>query len=136
MAENMPRVAVGAIIFKKNKVLLIQRQNPPAQGLWAIPGGKVRWGETLHQALKREIREETGLEIKIERLVKIVEYLPGEKNNTDYHYIILDFLARVTQGEIKAGDDALQIGWFSENEVRHLTLTQSTKELLQDEFGF
>lgn len=136
MTENVPRVAVGAIIFKDDNVLLVKRRNPPAQGLWAIPGGKVRWGETLEQALKREIREETGLEIAIERLVKIVEFLPDRQSNNAYHYIILDFLARVTHGEMKAGDDALQIGWFDKQQVRRLNATQSTKELLQNEFGF
>ena len=57
-----PKVAVGAVIFDENKILLVKRSNPPAKGKWAVPGGKVMAGENLQYALKREILEETGLD--------------------------------------------------------------------------
>jgi ADP-ribose pyrophosphatase YjhB (NUDIX family) len=65
---DLPRVAVGAVVFKDNKVLLVKRAKPPAQGLWAIPGGSVELGETLQQAAERETLEETGIMIQAKNL--------------------------------------------------------------------
>jgi ADP-ribose pyrophosphatase YjhB (NUDIX family) len=91
-------LAVGAIVFDAaGRVLLIQRGKPPAEGLWSFPGGRVEAGETLEQAVVREVREETGLEIEVGPLVVIVERPP---------YEIHDFVARVVGGVLAAGDDA------------------------------
>ena len=132
---SVPLIAVGAVIFKQNKVLLVKRKNPPAQGMWAIPGGKVRWGETLKQALRREIKEELNIDIEPGRLIKVIEFVP-EQENDRFHYIILDFLAAITGGELKAGDDALAVKWFDRKELKKSPVTESTRTLLKDEFGF
>ncbi len=132
---SVPLIAVGAVIFKQNKVLLVKRKNPPAQGMWAIPGGKVRWGETLKQALRREIKEELNIDIEPGRLIKVIEFVP-EQENDRFHYIILDFLAAITGGEPKAGDDALAVKWFDRKELENNPVTESTRTLLKDEFGF
>ena len=133
--SSVPLIAVGAVIFKQNKVLLVKRKNPPAQGMWAIPGGKVRWGETLKQALRREIKEELNIDIEPGRLIKVIEFVP-EQENDRFHYIILDFLAAITGGELKAGDDALAVKWFDRKELKNSPVTESTRTLLKDEFGF
>lgn len=131
----IPRVAVGAIIFEQNKVLLVKRKNSPARGMWAIPGGKVRWGETLKQALKREIKEEVHVEIEPDRLFKVIELVP-ERDYADFHYIILDYLVTITKGIPVAGDDALAVDWFGKEDLKKISVTDSTRKLLQDEFGF
>ncbi len=132
---SVPLIAVGAVIFKQNKVLLVKRKNPPAQGMWAIPGGKVRWGETLKQALQREIKEELNIDIEPGRLIKVIEFVP-EQENARFHYIILDYLATIIGGEPKAGDDALAVKWFDRKELKNSPVTESTRTLLKDEFGF
>ena len=132
---SVPLIAVGAVIFKQNKVLLVKRKNPPAQGMWAIPGGKVQWGETLKQALQREIKEELNIDIEPGRLIKVIEFVP-EQENDRFHYIILDFLAAITGGELKAGDDALAVKWFDRKELKNSPVTESTRTLLKEEFDF
>ena len=132
---SVPLIAVGAVIFKQNKVLLVKRKNPPAQGMWAIPGGKVQWGETLKQALRREIKEELNIDIEPGRLIKVIEFVPKQEN-ARFHYIILDYLATITGGEPKAGDDALAVKWFDRKELKNSPVTESTRTLLKEEFGF
>ena len=70
---SQPLIGVGAIIMNRNKMLIVKRANEPAKGLWSVPGGVVELGEQLYEALKREVKEETGLEVDIERLVDAVD---------------------------------------------------------------
>ncbi|MBL7181327.1 MAG: NUDIX domain-containing protein, partial [Desulfobacterales bacterium] len=72
---DQPQVAVGAIVFKDNKVLLVLRANPPAEACWAIPGGRVELGETLRKAAEREIKEETGISIRVREPVFTFEVI-------------------------------------------------------------
>jgi ADP-ribose pyrophosphatase YjhB (NUDIX family) len=84
----VPAIGVGGIIFNGHRVLMVKRNQPPAQGLWSIPGGKQEAGETLVEACRREIEEETGLVIEVKQLVAVVE-----RRLEGFHYVILDFLA-------------------------------------------
>ncbi len=134
---QVPRIAVGAVIKENDKILLVKRKKPPAEGLWAIPGGKVKWGETLEQALKREIEEEAHVKIEIEKFLKTVEvFARNEKQEIVFHYVILDYLAKITEGEPHAGDDALEIRWFAKGELEHFPVTETTRQLLREQFGF
>jgi 8-oxo-dGTP diphosphatase len=97
-----PTVAVAAIVFDADgRVLAIERGEPPGVGLWSLPGGKQEPGETLAQAVVREVREETGLDVEVGELACVVERM-----GVDYHYVILDYYARVTGGELAAASDA------------------------------
>src|SRR5436190_23233135 len=101
-ARRAPVVAVGAIVFDaRGRVLLVERALPPGAGLWSVPGGKLETDETLAQAVAREVREETGLEVEVGTLACVVERI-GE----DHHFVILDYMARVIGGTLAAGDDA------------------------------
>jgi ADP-ribose pyrophosphatase YjhB (NUDIX family) len=114
-------VAVGVFAFDAcGRVLLVQRGRPPAQGLWSVPGGKVRWGETLAAACRREVLEETGIEITVGPLVTCFERMDAA-----HHYVILDFIGTPTQAvaEPRAGDDAAQARWLTPDELRALPLT-------------
>ena len=134
---QVPRIAVGAVIKEHGKVLLVKRKRPPAEGLWAIPGGKVKWGETLEDALKREIEEEAHVKIEIEKFLKTVEvFARNEKNEIVFHYVILDYLARIKEGEPFAGDDALEIRWFTKNELDEFPVTETTRQLLREQLDF
>ncbi|MGN6472231.1 MAG: NUDIX domain-containing protein [Mycobacteriales bacterium] len=90
------------------QLLLVRRGRPPAQGTWSLPGGRVEPGESPADAAVREVREETGLDVEVERLLVTVPVLG---------YLVHDFAASVTGGALAAGDDADDVGWFSPAEL-------------------
>ncbi len=121
-----PVVAVGAIVFDDaGRVLLVRRGRPPSAGLWSVPGGKVEGGETLAAAIVREVLEETGLEIAPERLAEVVERI-----DAGHHFVILDYLARVTGGALAAGSDVTEARWFTDDELAALPTTDGLLPVL------
>lgn len=102
-------VGVGAVVFRGEDVLVIKRGKPPFEGRWSIPGGGVDYGEALHDAVVREVREETGVEIKILSLLDVFEARPGDMDaDFDRHTIMIDYVAAWVSGEPVAGDDAME----------------------------
>ena len=125
---NRPEVCVGAIAVDADRLLLVRRGHGPAAGEWSIPGGRVEAGETLAEAVVRELAEETGLEGVCDQLVGWVERI-----GDDHHFVILDF--RVTVLETRdpvAGDDAVEAAWVPLDEVSELTLTSGLVEFLHE----
>ena len=111
---SQPVVAVGAIVFRENRVLLVKRAQPPSQNLWAIPGGKVEIGETLQEAAEREILEETGITIQAREPVYAFDYIERDgSEHPRFHYVIIDLVAEFVRGKIRAGDDAADVRWVS-----------------------
>jgi 8-oxo-dGTP diphosphatase len=105
-------VAVGAVVLRDDELLLVRRGQGPAAGEWSIPGGRVEFGEELHEAVVREVAEETGIDVVVERFLGWVERI-GREDGEAHHFVILDFLARPldeAQGE-RAGDDAAEVAW-------------------------
>ena len=134
---SRPRVAVGAIVFKRKRVLLVRRARPPAAGLWAIPGGSVRIGETLQKAAEREIYEETGITIRAREPVFTFDYIePDGTEGVRYHYVIVDLAADYIRGEPVAGDDAAEARWVAPEEMSALKVSAMTRELLKTRFDF
>jgi ADP-ribose pyrophosphatase len=134
---DKPRVAVGAIVFKDNRVLLIRRGKPPAENLWAIPGGRVEIGETLREAAEREIFEETGVTIRA--LVPVYTFDVIERDTrgrTRFHYVIVDLTADYIRGDPRAGDDATAARWVSPDELAALKVSSKTRQLLKTKFNF
>lgn len=105
------RVGVGAVIVHKGMVLLIQRGREPLKGQWSLPGGMLEVGETLQSAVIREIREETGLTVEPVELVELLDRIHREGERVRYHYVIADYLCRVTAGVLQAGSDADAVRW-------------------------
>ncbi len=131
------RVGVGAVIFQEGKVLLVLRKNEPAGGWWAIPGGKVRSGERLEEALRREIREETGLEISPREVVYVFDLIEKEPGGgLRRHYVIIDYDATVSGGRLRAGDDALKARWFTAEELDRWPVHHRTRQLLREKYDF
>lgn len=97
---------VGAVVFRGGDVLLIRRGREPFLGQWSIPGGRIEPGEALRDAVAREVREETGVEIRLGELIDVFESLPRAVQ--DRHFLMIDFLAEWIAGEPVAGDDALE----------------------------
>jgi 8-oxo-dGTP diphosphatase len=123
-----PVVAVGAVVVDHDRLLLVRRANPPAQGLWSVPGGRVEHGETLVEAVTRELREETALEGVCGRLLGWGEYFED-----DHHSIIFDFeVTLVGDDQPTAGDDAAEVAWVELHEVVDRPLVEGLAELLAD----
>jgi 8-oxo-dGTP diphosphatase len=121
-----PVVGVGAVILEGDKILLEQRKNEPSKGKWSIPGGLVELGERMEDAVAREVKEETGLEVNEPRLIDVVNYVSyGERGAVIYHYVIVDYLVTVMRGKPKAASDAAALKWVPFNELEQYDLTES-----------
>ena len=127
-----PIVGVGAIILDGDQILLEKRKNSPGKGKWTIPGGLVDLGENVEQAVIREVKEETGLEVYDPRLVDVVNYISlGERGSVMYHYVIIDYLVTVKEGKPKAASDADALKWVPFSEVEEYDLTESFRLFFQ-----
>jgi 8-oxo-dGTP diphosphatase len=122
----IPIVGIGAIVFDPaGRVLLVERGKPPSAGLWSVPGGKLEPGETIAQAIAREVREETGLIVEVGELACVVE-----RTGDGYHYVIVDHVARVIGGTLAAGDDANAAKFVTLDELAALPHTEGLVELV------
>jgi len=132
-----PRLAVGAVVFKDGRVLLVRRGQPPSEGEWAIPGGSVEIGETLQQAAQRELLEETGIVIQAGAPCFLFDVIQTDADGrARFHYVVIDLLADYVEGYPRAGGDAADARWVSAEELAGLALNPTTRELLQQRFGF
>ena len=131
-----PRPAVGAVVFHRDRVLLVRRSKAPASGQWAVPGGSLRLGESLQQAAEREIFEETGIRIRAADPVFTFEVIKTEDGRVRFHYVIVDLAARYVEGEPNAGDDAQDARWIAADELDGLDVNPVTRRLLKEKFDF
>src|SRR5512137_1608916 len=118
---DQPIVGVGAVVIKEGKVLLVKRGVEPNKGVWAIPGGSLKLGETLQEGAEREILEETGITIKAGDPFYCFDFF--ERDSIDrirFHYVIVDMKADYISGEVKGADDALDARWVSSEELEDL----------------
>ena len=125
-----PRPAVGVVVIESDRLLLIQRSKSPHRGYWAVPGGKVRWGETLAAAAAREAEEETGLVVRIGGVLWVGETMSPPGETPASHNVLIDFEATVAGGVLRAGSDAAEAALVPLPEVRDLLLTPTMHELL------
>jgi len=126
-----PLVGVGAVVWRGTAVLLIRRGKPPRYGEWSLPGGRQEWGETVEAAVRREVREETRLEIGPLRLVDVVDLLVRDDNGAlARHYTLIDYTAEVVSGVAVAGDDASAVGWFEPDALVELRLWPATRSVI------
>ncbi|MFO7554821.1 MAG: NUDIX hydrolase [Desulfobacterales bacterium] len=132
-----PRVAVGAVIFKDEKVLMVLRGKPPAENKWSIPGGCVELGETLQEAAKRETIEETGIVILAREPVYTFDVIERDENgHVRFHYVIVDLAADYVSGEPRPGDDAVDVSWISPEDMKNYNVSAATRKLLAQCYGF
>jgi ADP-ribose pyrophosphatase YjhB (NUDIX family) len=111
-----PLVGVGAVIVEQSRVLLVQRGREPLKGHWTLPGGVLEVGESLAAGVAREVLEETGLAVEPIELVELLDRIHRENDRVRYHYVIADYLCRVTGGELLAASDADAVRWVERAE--------------------
>jgi ADP-ribose pyrophosphatase YjhB (NUDIX family) len=113
-----PIVGIGGVILHENQVLLIQRGQEPLKGEWSLPGGALELGEALEQGIRREVLEETGLEIEPLQIVEVLDRIVrDEAGKVRYHYVLVDFLCRVTGGSLCCASDAAAAQWVRREEL-------------------
>lgn len=126
--SGTPTVAVGAVAVRLDHLLLVRRGHEPGRGLWSVPGGRVEWGETLAEAVVRELREETGLAGVCGRHLGWVEHL-----GDTYHHVIADFEVTILDdGDPVAGDDAEEVAWVRFEELSEVALVDGLMDFLVD----
>jgi 8-oxo-dGTP diphosphatase len=115
---DRPIVGVGALIFDEGRVLLVKRGNPPMQGEWSLPGGALEIGETLVEGVRREVLEETGLSVEPLTIIEVFDRIArDEAGRVQYHYVLVDYLCRVTGGSPACASDAADLRWAAADEL-------------------
>ena len=144
---DQPVVGIGGVVIDAGRALLIRRSSPPLENQWSIPGGTLELGETLEQGVRRELAEETGLDVTVIALIEVFERIdpaaqgaegnPSSVNATrpQYHFVILDYLCEGRSGTLRAGSDAKEFAWASEDELEKFNLTAAATRVLKKGFA-
>ena len=129
----MPVCAVGGIVLDKGALLLVRRDREPARGQWSLPGGKVEAGESLREAVVREVREETGIDVDVDGLIGVAErIIRDDEGELAYHFVILDYVCTPRSTNLTHGDDVSDARWVPVGELADLHLTAGLLEFLAD----
>ncbi len=123
------------MIFDGPRVLMAQRGKAPLLGLWSLPGGALEVGELLADAVRREVMEETGLAIEPLGVIEIFERIMRDDAGTaEYHYVLIDYICRVTGGVLQAGDDVSRVEWVLRKDLSKLQITEGTPGVIEKAF--
>jgi 8-oxo-dGTP diphosphatase len=131
-----PFLGVGALIFEASKILLVERGKQPLKGYWSLPGGILETGEKLEDALRREVLEETGLEVEPISVFEIFErIMPDDTGRAEYHYVLIDYLCRPVGGRLQAASDASSAAWVAQHNLAEYRLTEGTLAVIERAFA-
>jgi 8-oxo-dGTP diphosphatase len=146
---ELPIVGVGGVIIERERVLLARRGSEPMRGEWSIPGGVLEVGESLAEGVMRELREETGLAVRVLELIEALDrILPepaayplqaagsgGARARPRYHFVILDYLCEIVEGEPRAGGDITELAFVREDELPRYALTPAVIRVVGKAFA-
>jgi 8-oxo-dGTP diphosphatase len=131
-----PLVGVGGVVIADGRALLIRRRSPPLEGEWSIPGGMLEVGETIEEGVRRELAEETGLEVRVLDFIEVFERIfPDQDGRTKYHFVILDYLCAVESGEARAASDVSDVAWARADELAPYSLTTTATRVIERAFA-
>ncbi len=123
---------MGAIVVKDGQVLLIRRGKAPSYGVWSVPGGAVHLGESLRDAARREIREECSIEIDLTDVLEAVDRITQDaEGRVEYHYVVIDYLARWASGELTSCSDCLEARWVAPSDLSLYQMTSGTADVIR-----
>ena len=131
------RLAVGGVVLRDDgAVLLVKRGRPPRAGTWSLPGGKVEAGESIAEAVVREVLEETGLEVVPGSIVEVFDRITREESTgrIRYHYVLVDFVCRVAGGRLLAASDAEEARWVERDELEAYRVAPFTVQVIEKAF--
>jgi len=129
---DRPRVAVGAVVLHQGRVLVVERGQPPAEGVWALPGGSVELGETMAEAAEREVLEETGLVVRAGPVVHAFDaVVRDEDGRVRFHYVVVDLVCDYVRGNVVAGGDATRALLATREQFAELRSSRATVDLLK-----
>jgi 8-oxo-dGTP diphosphatase len=132
---SLPIVGVGGVVIFEGNVLLIRRGKEPSKGAWSIPGGQLELGESLREGVRRELAEESSLEIKVLGLIDVFETVSLDpESRVQHHFVVLDYLCEKISGEPKAGSDVTDVAWVAESELGRFALTSDLIEVIHKAF--
>jgi 8-oxo-dGTP diphosphatase len=130
-----PLVGVGGVIISNGRTLLIRRGGPPLEGQWSIPGGMLEVGETLLEGVRRELVEETGIEVRVLDLIEVFERINlDDKGKPMYHFVVLDYLCEAVRGEARAGSDVSDVAWATPAEFEKYSLSETATRVILKAF--
>jgi 8-oxo-dGTP diphosphatase len=130
-----PLVGVGGVVIADGRTLLVRRGSAPLEGQWSIPGGMLELGELIVEGVRRELAEETGIEVRVLELIEVFErVIPGEDGRTRYHFVILDYLCDMVGGQAQAASDVTDVAWAREQELEKYELTAIATRVIKRAF--
>ena len=129
---DRPIIGVGGVVVSHGRALLVRRATEPLKGEWSVPGGVLELGEKLRDGVRREVLEETGLEVEPLQVLEVFDSIfNDEQGRTQYHYVLIDYLCSVISGEACAGSDVSEVRWVTEDELAALGLRESIERVLR-----
>jgi 8-oxo-dGTP diphosphatase len=130
-----PVVGVGGVVIADGRALLVRRGHPPLEGEWSIPGGTLEVGEALLDAVRRELAEETGIEVRVGDLIEVFERIfPDGEGRPKYHFVILDYLCQAIRGVARPGSDVTDVAWAAESDLPKYSLTPTATRVVKRAF--
>ncbi|MFN7996565.1 MAG: NUDIX hydrolase [Bryobacteraceae bacterium] len=130
-----PILGVGALIFDRDCILLVERGKEPLKGYWSLPGGVLETGETLEEGIVREVREETGMLVKPLGVLEIFQRIMRDAAGVaEYHYVLIDYICRVMEGSPCAADDVSRVEWVPQRELPGYRITEGTLPVIEKGF--
>jgi 8-oxo-dGTP diphosphatase len=133
---DRPVLGVGGVVISNGRALLVRRGGPPLQGEWSIPGGMLEIGETLFEGVRRELAEETGIEVRVLDLIEVFErILLDAAGRPKYHYVVLDYLCDAIRGSARAGSDVTAVAWANDSELAQYSLAPTAMRVIEKAFA-
>lgn len=126
-----PIVGVGAVVVKDGRVLIVKRAHAPLAGTWTIPGGRVEFGERLEDAVQREVREETGLDVVVGPVVEVFDRIERRNGRIAHHFVIVDFACAWRGGTLVAADDALDATWVAPDDLARYGVSEHAAAVIR-----
>ncbi len=132
---DRPLVGVGGVVISNGRVLLVRRGAPPLEGQWSIPGGLLEVGETLTAGVRRELLEETAVEVRALELLEVFERIDLDASGqARHHFVVLDYLCDVLGGQARAGSDVTDVAWATPEELEKYSVSEAAKRVIRRAF--